>query len=274
MDLFTVNSDTCTQCGACVSSCPVGIIEIQKGNNAPSPVKGADSACIVCGHCVAVCHEGALSHKKMPVDLCPPFQDNLALKPAHVEHLLRSRRSIRAYKRENVDKQTILKLIDIVHYAPSGSNGQPVKWLVIYDREKVRKIAETVIDWMKNTIEKHPPLAEKLYLHSLVALWDSGLDVVCREAPHILFVHAPKEKGGALYDSIIALSYLDIAAPSFELGTCWAGFVLLAAAYWPPLHKLIGLSDKEQIFGAMMLGYPKHKFYRLPLRNKADIAWN
>ena len=274
MELFTINRETCTRCGSCVEDCPAGIIELRENSDVPSPVTGADELCILCGHCVAVCPYGALSHRNMPVDECPVVHDELLPGRDHVEHFLRFRRSIRMYKAHNVDRDTIAKLIDIARFSPSGHNSQSSGWIVVYDREKVRQIAGMVIDWMNYTIQKHPQIAAKIGLQRVVAAWDSGKENICRDAPHLLCVHAGKENAIAQFDSAITLTYLELAAPSFGLGTCWAGFVTAAAQYWPPLQEIIGLPEGDKVYGAMMIGYPKYKYHRLPLRNEARITWH
>jgi nitroreductase len=42
--------------------------------------------------------------------------------PEYVEHYMRVRRSIRAYKDEAVERDVLAKLIDIARFAPTGSN--------------------------------------------------------------------------------------------------------------------------------------------------------
>jgi len=68
----------------------------------------------------------------MTPDECPPVQKELLPFAQHIEHVLRSRRSIHASKKKPLDWETISKLIDISRYAPSGHNTQPVRWHVIY----------------------------------------------------------------------------------------------------------------------------------------------
>jgi nitroreductase len=104
-------------------------------------------------------------------------------------------------------------------------------------------------------------------------IWETGYDIICRGAPGLVVTYAPKEYGAAHLDSIIALTFLDLAAPSFALGTCWAGFLMMAASHWPPLQQALSLPEGHACFGAMMIGHPKYKYHRLPLREKPDIAW-
>lgn len=67
----------------------------------------------------------------------------------------------------------------------------------------------------------------------------------------------------------IALTYLELAVPSFGLGARWAGYFNAAANMWPPMQKLMGLPEGHVSFKAMMVDYPKYRYQRLPIRNVA-----
>jgi nitroreductase/ferredoxin len=274
MTLFTVDEAKCKRDGICVAECPAKIIQLKDEDGVPTPVKGADEFCIQCGHCVAVCPHGALSHQSMSPEQCPPVKREWILDPEKVEHFLRSRRSIRTYKEDPVDREIIAKLIDIARYAPSGHNLQPVQWMVIYDHERVQELAGMVVDWMRFMIKEQPAMAAAMNLDKVVAAWEMGMDNVCRNAPHIILAHAPKEDRTALTACTIALTYLELAVPSFGLGACWAGFFGAAAAFWPPMQESLGLPEGHTCFGAMMVGYPKYRYHRLPLRNDPQIIWS
>jgi nitroreductase/NAD-dependent dihydropyrimidine dehydrogenase PreA subunit len=273
MSLFVVDQEKCKKDHICVDECPAKIIVMKDKDTPPVPVSRAEEFCIQCGHCVAVCPYGALSHKAMAPDECPPVQKELLLSPEQVEHVLRSRRSIRTYKKKVVDRETITKLIDIARYGPSGSNSQPVRWLVIHDNQEVKKLAGHVADWMRFLLKEQSELAMSFHMDRIIKGWDAGMDRICRNAPHVIVTHAPKEDRAAPAACTIALSYLDLAAPSFGLGACWAGYFNTAANLWPPMQEALGLPEGHTSFGAMMIGFPKYAYYRLPLRNEPHITW-
>ena len=100
---------------------------------------------INCGHCVAICPSGAMSHVTMRPEECPPVRSDWSFGPEQVEHFLRSRRSIRAYKKKPVGKEILNRLINIARFAPSGHNLQPVQWLVIYDSDHVQRLGQVVL---------------------------------------------------------------------------------------------------------------------------------
>lgn len=273
MHPFVVNSEICKRDGICVAVCPAKLIVIKDRESVPTPVEDAEERCIDCGHCVAVCPQGALTHRSMRPDQCPPVRPEWSLDPEKVEHFLRARRSIRTYKNRPVDREIIGKLIDIARFAPSGHNMQPVRWLVIYDTDEIRRLAGLVIDWMRFMLREQPAVVEPLHLDRTVAAWESGEERICRGAPHVIVAHAPEDERAAPSACIIALAYLELAAPSFGLGACWAGYFNTAANQWPPMEKALGLPDGHISHGAMMIGHPVYTYHRLPLRNEPRITW-
>jgi nitroreductase len=194
------------------------------------------------------------------------------LGPEQVAHFLRARRSIRSYTPQPVEREVLARLIDVARFAPSASNRQPVKWLVIHDAAEVRRVAGLVIDWIRSGL---PTQAAAIRRNNqrVLFLWDTGVDMICRGAPHLIVACAPKEYPWAATDSAIALTYLELAAPSFGLGACWGGFFTAAARQWAPLQETLALPADQIVCGAMMVGYPRHRYFRLPHRNEAHITW-
>jgi len=55
---------------------------------------------------------------------------------------LKSRRSIRLFKDEEIDLDTILKILDVARWAPSAKNAQPWEFIVIRNKDTLRKLGE------------------------------------------------------------------------------------------------------------------------------------
>lgn len=273
MTLFVVDENKCKKDGICAAECPTKIILFKGKNAVPRPAQGAEATCINCGHCVAVCPHGALSLEKMPVESCPPVKKEWLLGPEQAEHFLRSRRSIRNYKDNPVDKKTISRLIEIAGYAPTGHNFQPVNWLVIYDGDELKRLIGIVIDWMRDSIEKQHGLAKMMHFKEIVTAWDFGINVVSRGAPHLIITHASQMDPSAQSACRNALAYLELAAGPLGLGSCCCGFFDAAAMFWKPLREALDLPKGHVPQGAVMVGYPKYKYHRLPARNEPRITW-
>jgi nitroreductase/NAD-dependent dihydropyrimidine dehydrogenase PreA subunit len=273
MALLQVDEEKCKRDRVCAAVCPMRIIEFKSKKAFPTMIAGGDELCIRCGHCVAVCPHSAISHEIMSTEECTPIRRELNLQPDQVEQLLKSRRSVRAYKKTPVDRDLLIRLIDLAAHAPSGHNTQPVHWRVIYDSDEVLRLAGIVAAWMRSLIAEGSPLAETLHLDRVVAAWDDGNDRICRSAPHVIVAHAHRDERTAPAGCTIALTYLELATLSLGLGACWAGYFNLAANSWPPMAKALDLPDGHISFGAMLVGHPKFKYQRIPLRKKPRVTW-
>lgn len=272
MELFKVEQQSCQQDGICAAVCPMGIIAFERGGY-PVPADGAEELCVRCGHCVAVCPTGSLTHREMPVAQCPSVHREWHLSAEQGEHFLRSRRSIRAYQNRPVPREEITRLIEMARYAPSGHNSQCVEWLVLDNREELRKLAAVVMDWVRWMIANMPQVADPMHMDRLVQRWEQGQDVILRDAPAVIVAHAEAGNRMAPSACTIALAYLELAATSMNLGSCWAGYFNAAATTFPPMQKALALPSEHQAFGSMMVGYPKFSYHRLPLRKPPPITW-
>ncbi len=180
---------------------------------------------------MAVCPTGAITLTAFKDKQATPFSKSDQPEPAAVETLIKTRRSVRKFKKKNVSAQEIGELINIAAYAPSGHNAQPVSWTVLDTAEKVHELGEVVVEWMEEMVKQKNPLADKLFLAGLVNAWKKGNDAICRNAPAIAVAWAPKMGITPQADTIIATNTLELTAHAKGYGTCWAGYVILAAVY-------------------------------------------
>lgn len=266
MSEFNLDQNSCTSCGSCVSNCPMSHIQM---NNYPETIP--ETMCSTCGHCEASCPEGAINISS-PDNEAPLVDISSQISSEDMGNYMRNRRSIRNYKKRTIPRQTISEIMDVVRFAPSGVNQQPVEWILIENPDKVKELAGLCIKWMENLIEENSPLAQTLPLESLISVWNTGSDPILRGAPHIFIATTQDDLGSAFTDGVIALSYLELLLPSFGLGSCWAGFLKMASEF-EPIKEFLRLKENETFIGALMVGYPDCKFYRVPKRKKVSLRY-
>jgi nitroreductase/NAD-dependent dihydropyrimidine dehydrogenase PreA subunit len=269
MTTILVDQDLCTRCGICSIVCPASIVDPADENSLPKVHDAKAGMCIQCGHCEISCPSQALL-----LNVCPDEKVPLtagAISSDDIAFYLKKRRSVRHFIKDSVPKETILEILDIARYAASGGNGQPVQWIVVHDPKNVKKIAGLTIEWMKILQNTNHPMSG--YIPGLIGAWEAGHDVVCRGAPHLLFATIPEDNPVASVDAIIALTHFDIAAPAFGIGTCWAGFLAMAATSCEPLQKELGIPAGRKSAYAMMFGYPQYKVYGIPRRKPLEVTW-
>ena len=148
-----------------------------------------------------------------------------------------------------------------------------MRWLVVQGPEDVLHLAGQVAEWMRHLVDEQSPMAAAMHLDLVVEAWDKGHDRICRSAPHLIVAHGAKADRTAPPAATIALSYLELAAASMGLGACWAGYFTMAANLWPPLKETLALPEGHVPLGAMLVGRPKYRYQRLPLRNPPEIVW-
>ncbi len=271
MTTILVDKDLCTRCGICSTVCIAGIIE-PTDENSPPKVNGTKSdMCVGCGHCEAHCPSQALILNDRPDEKVRLPAGAGTIAPDDMGYYLRKRRSVRHYTKDPVPKEKILELLDIARYAASAGNGQPVEWIVIHDPEEVKKIAALTIEWMRTLASSNHPLSG--YVPALLDAWESGRDVICRGAPHLLVATIPEGNPIAQTDAIIALTHFDVGAPAYGIGACWAGFVAMAASSYEPLQKELGIPAGRRSAYAMMFGNPQYKIYGIPRRKPLKVTW-
>jgi len=271
--LFYVDPEKCNRDGFCVEACGRRLIEMQEGDSVPTLIAGVEELCINCGHCVAVCPSGALALHAMKPEDCPQIRKELLIDLEQAEQFLRSRRSIRNYKDKPVERDKLNKLIQVSGYAPSASNARPVHFLVIENKTEIRRLSGLVVDWMRMTIKENPTSANAIPFNRVVALWDEGKDPICRNAPCLIVAHGAESSRMVQVDCILALAYAELIASVLGLGATWAGYMMNATIFYPPLMEVIILPEGHKCFGIMMVGYPKLKFVRMPMRNPPPVAW-
>lgn len=272
MTTILVDQDHCTRCGICSVVCPMGIVSPADENTLPKVQDAAAGMCIQCGHCEVSCPSQALLLNVHPDEKVPLPAISGVLYPDDIAYYLKKRRSVRHFTKDLVSKEKILQILDVARYAASGGNGQPVEWLVMHDPKKVKEVASLTIEWMKTLVNSNHPMSG--YVPVLIDAWESGRDVICRDAPHLLFAHIPEGNPIASVDAIIALTYFDVTAPSYGVGTCWAGFVAGSAREYPPLQHYLGLPAGRTFAYAMMFGHPQYRIYGIPRRKPLGVTWH
>jgi nitroreductase len=118
---------------------------------------------------------------------------------------VRGRRSIRAFKSDDVSPEIVEKLLDAARWAPSAGNIQPWEFIVVRKPEVKKALAEAALD--QTFIEEA-----------------SVVIVVCANEDRSSQGYGIR--GKTLYciqDTAAAIQNLHLVAYSLGLGTCWIG---------------------------------------------------
>lgn len=257
---FNVDYSNCIECGLCAQECPVGIIGM---DSKPFIAKEKETNCLQCQHCLAVCPTEAISI------LGKDPKDSISVRgelpsPDAMERLIKTRRSIRRYKKENIDPQLIQELLETASYAPTGHNDNAVLFSVIDNREDLDLFRKAVYASIKIQGETGNLAPKFQFLQAIQKMWDlKGVDVLFRDAPHLLIASAPKADASPLADCLISLAYFELLANSRGLGTLWNGMVKWSIEdVDPQLQRLIGIPEDHSIGYVMVFGKPAVNYAR------------
>lgn len=260
--MATIDIDAALCCGdeLCVKICPAACFRMKNGKAHTVPLAG--KICLECGQCVAICPKAAISLNGVAA---ASLEDaTLQAGPEALARLMKSRRSVRAYKDKPVPHEVLITALETASYAPTGKNRQDLEWLAIDDKAKLWELSGKIVDVLRPQKE-----AERL-----VMAYESGIDPIFRTAPCVVFAHCDTSVYHlAATDGGIATGYLELVLHSMGLASCWAGYALGVLQHDEDLRDYLGLSRSRNMVGALMLGYPKYRYARIPERKKLRLSW-
>ena len=258
---FKIDKEKCTKCGLCAADCPVLIIDPK--SEYPEIKEGKEAQCIKCQHCLAIFPTAALSIWGKKPEESIPVKNNV-VDPEGMAQLVRTRRSVRKFKSDGLEKEFIHELLATAAYAPTGHNKNAVLFSVVDNRSDLEKFREATYAGIKKASDEGNLPAPRAFMNDFQRLWYSKqIDVIFRNAPHLLIASAPKTIATPETDATIALSYFELLANSNGIGTLWNGFVKwIVRDIAPELKTKIQLPDDHVIAGVLLFGKPAVKYAR------------
>ena len=142
---------------------------------------------------------------------------------------IKSRRSVRSFKRHEVEEEKLRQVLDAGRLAPSARNEQDWKFLVVRDESLRRQLVEAA--------------------HGQGFVGEAPVVIVAcaTQTEHIMACGHPSH----LVDVAIAIDHMALAARELGLGTCWIG-----AFNQEAVKKILGIPDSAAVVELLPLGYP------------------
>ncbi len=191
---------------------------------------------------------------------------------------IRDRRSIRKYKSDPVAEKDLDQIIEAARLAPSGTNRQPWRFVLLTDDSEKQKIAGAVI---QPFVLEAPAvfvccLDRKAYTKGLVEKRMKELvqmNVISEEAAGYIYKRKMPEKvdevvipAGAYVDLGIAVEHMVLAAESLGLGSCWVRL------FNPKqVHEALGLPEQVEVVALLPVGYPAESPSPRPRLSREEI---
>ncbi|MDP2647465.1 MAG: nitroreductase family protein [Desulfobacterales bacterium] len=165
--------------------------------------------------------------------------------------LLIKRRSIRDYEGKAVPLEIIRKIINESCLAPSSGNGQPWKFIIINNRNIIKRLSDESKKNLLADLENNPDSEAKKYEETLR---DPNFNVFYN-APCLVLIAGPRKLLSLYVDCALLACYFMFSALEKRLGTCWIG--LGTNIKDPALLKEIGMPADCKIVAPIIVGYPK-----------------
>ncbi len=165
--------------------------------------------------------------------------------------LLQKRRAIRDFEEREVPSKIIDEILQESTLAPSASNNQPCRFVVVQCRKTIKALSD---ESKANLLRDHAEKKIKLDSNYVTFLQNEHFNVFYN-APCLIYIVGAKSVGSLDVDAALAASYIMFSAAVRNLGTCWVA--LGANIRDPQLKGALGISDNHRIVAPIILGYPK-----------------
>jgi nitroreductase len=143
-----------------------------------------------------------------------------------VLELIKTRRSIRKYKKKAVPEDLVEKILEAGRWAPSASNSQPWEFIIVRDGKIKEEVAKATI------------------YGKFLADAPLGIAVVID----------PKASTHPVEDGAITTQNMLLAAHALGLGTCWIGSY--GSAYEGKVKEILRIPNEKRVLSIISIGFP------------------
>ena len=278
--MINISQEKCNGCGLCVRDCIIFHSIILDENKKASKI---DHGCNSCYHCVAICPQGAITVDDLELS------ENLLYKPSFTSdeylNFIKNKRSVRQYKKQDIDRSKIERIIEAGRYSPTGGNRQPVHFLII-TKESMKTLTELTLKALKKIADDYisgdcnlnlDPATAKGYTSIWQRMYDNyfdnGVDELFFNAPNLLLILGDTQRtADPKTDCIIAACNIGNMAFAEGLGFCYNGF-FVRAFQSEAVRSFLDLDLKYRLYSAMTIGYSDVEYTRTVPRMDKEIIW-
>lgn len=189
--------------------------------------------------------------------------------------LLKSRKSIRKYKKAAPSKEVLERILAAAMEAPSGKNRQNWRFYVVQGERRDRYLELSQKSWMgiKDILQKR--LKPSLYEFTERFFYTLG------DAPVIIFAYSHNSSDERYHTSIgsvyMAVENLNLACLVEGLGSCTMGAPLEIKAEVDQFLGVTALDEYKkgelELLCAIVVGYPDHEPPKAARQIEGRITW-
>lgn len=189
--------------------------------------------------------------------------------------LIESRKSIRQYKKDEVSREVLERILNAAMHAPSGKNRQNWRFYVVQGTKRDEYLKYSQKSWLgiKDILQKK--LKPSLYDFTERFFYTLG------GAPVVIFAYSHNSPEERHYTSIgsvyMAVENINLACQVEGLGCCTMGAPL---EIQKEVDQFLGVDQLEEykkgeleLLCAVVLGYPDHTPPKAPRQLDGRVTW-
>jgi nitroreductase len=151
--------------------------------------------------------------------------------------LIKTRRSIRRFSQEKLDRSFLIELVEAARCAPAVANIQPLEYIIVDETKTCQQLFEA-LSWAGHVRPKRNPQPSQRPVAYIVVLIN----------PEI------KKDAAAVVDSASAIENILLAAWGSGVGSCWLGAVDRLK-----IVQVLNIDEKYIVDSVIALGKPAEK---------------
>lgn len=184
-----------------------------------------------------------------------------------LQEVILSRRSVRKYTDQPVEKDIVKRLIQSACQAPSAMNLQPWAFAVLEDQSLLddysKRIKAALLESMDNgntTLARYRNLMSNEAYH------------IFHHAPTLIIIYGKSSCTTFREDCALAAQNLMLTAADCGLGTCWIGFSVYHFDD-PDMKSLLQIPAEYSAVAPIVVGRPKVQHVPIPKKDPQIFYW-
>jgi len=187
---------------------------------------------------------------------------------------INSRRSVRGYTDQPLDREQITMLLECGVRAPNGCNTQPWRFVVITDREVMDRYSGRAKSLFSMHLEKQmqgdPPGMDNL--RNLKRMMDDPANDIFHGAPCLILIFCAPGAMTPAQDSALCAQNMMLAAHSMGLGSLWVGFAS-PLGQDPETRRELGVPEDHTLQAQLVFGHPAKDLGPTPRKEPVVLKW-
>jgi nitroreductase len=192
---------------------------------------------------------------------------------------IKTRRSIRKFKKDEVPQNLLRKIVNAARWAPSGNNAQPWVFVIITDVQIKSKIRSFLQDRAMRYVKSHKGKRElekygsNTRLKWIETIKSGRYQEHVSKAPMLMVIFGNAKSIYYIHDCCAATQNLILAAHALGLGSCWIDHGISDEPTGSRIRNLLKVPNDYRVVSLVTLGFPSEKPEPRPRKEIDEILF-